>query len=164
MAALKRNGPKPLPDSQRFWRNVWVGDGASCWIWAGSYGSNGYGLFIFHNRRHANAHRAAWVLTNGEPPKGMEICHRFDNRGCVKLDHLFLGTRSDNMKDAVAKGRFLGSGVRGVRHGMAALTESQVREIHDSNDGCRLLSKRYGISSTHACRIRSGKVWRHLWA
>jgi hypothetical protein len=33
------------------------------------------------------------------------ICHRCDNPRCVRLDHLFSGTASDNMQDANSKGR-----------------------------------------------------------
>lgn len=41
----------------------------------------------------------------GAIPKGMFVCHRCDNTGCVRLEHLFLGTRSDNMVDMYNKRR-----------------------------------------------------------
>lgn len=60
-------------------------------------GSNGYG-----------AHRSTWIAANGPVPSGMLICHRCDNPPCHELAHLFLGTQTDNMRDAADKGRMRG--------------------------------------------------------
>jgi hypothetical protein len=51
------------------------------------------------------AHRLAWEKANGPIPAGMYVCHTCDVPACVNVEHLFLGTQSDNMKDMAAKGR-----------------------------------------------------------
>lgn len=50
-------------------------------------------------------HRIAWELIYGEIPTKMWVLHRCDNPSCVNPDHLYLGTRSDNFKDFVARKR-----------------------------------------------------------
>ncbi len=51
------------------------------------------------------AHRAAWIRSNGAIPDGLVVCHKCDNGLCVNVDHLFLGTLSENMQDCISKGR-----------------------------------------------------------
>ena len=38
-------------------------------------------------------------------PEGMHLCHKCDMSICFNIEHLFIGTRSDNMKDMMKKGR-----------------------------------------------------------
>ena len=51
------------------------------------------------------AHRVAFELANGPIPDGVMVCHHCDNPPCVRPDHLFLGTNSENQRDSVQKGR-----------------------------------------------------------
>ena len=55
--------------------------------------------------RNVLAHRYAWEQANGPIPDGMYVCHHCDVRACINLDHLFLGTPSDNEQDKLQKGR-----------------------------------------------------------
>lgn len=84
-----------------FWATVFKT--STCWLWAGGR-SRGYGMVRWRGE-HIGAHVAAYRLTRGPVPEGMEVCHTCDVRRCVRPDHLFPGTRSDNMVDMVTKGR-----------------------------------------------------------
>jgi hypothetical protein len=65
---------------------------------------NGYGK-IWINGKTKGTHRVAWELIYGSIPNGLNVLHRCDVPSCVNPYHLFLGTNSDNIKDAFRKGR-----------------------------------------------------------
>lgn len=73
-----------------------------CWGWSGST-QNGYGLIIRSKRRFL-AHRLSYALHKGVIPHGMVVMHKCDNKICTNPDHLELGTNSQNVSDAHARG------------------------------------------------------------
>lgn len=87
----------------QFWSKV-EKRGADCWLWTRYRDEHGYGRTWFDGG-HITAHRLAYILTHGEIPDGAHILHSCDNPPCVNPAHLRAGTRSDNMRDKVARGR-----------------------------------------------------------
>lgn len=55
--------------------------------------------------RRTTAHRAAWEAAHGPIPAGLFVLHHCDNRACSNLEHLYLGTHADNMRDVRERGR-----------------------------------------------------------
>jgi hypothetical protein len=55
--------------------------------------------------RTRGAHRVAWTLTYGPIPKNLCVLHHCDNKPCCNPAHLFLGTKVDNARDMIVKGR-----------------------------------------------------------
>lgn len=49
--------------------------------------------------------RAVWIYYRGEIPKGLVVKHSCDNRRCINIAHLSIGTQSENLKEAVERGR-----------------------------------------------------------
>jgi hypothetical protein len=81
-----------------------------CDEWEMSVGKHGYGQIWIAGRCFL-AHRVVWMQEHGHTD--LHILHACDNPRCIRLDHLRAGTPSENMRDAVARGR----------HGMARKTE-----------------------------------------
>lgn len=135
----------------RFWSKV--DTSGDCWLWT-SAATRGYGV-IGSNGSYEYAHRMSWVLHNGPIPEGLWVLHRCDTPLCVRPDHLFLGTQTDNMRDAAAKGR--------VRNQSTKLTPDDVQIIRDRYAGGdvsqRELAAEFGVGQTQISRIIRLKRW-----
>lgn len=146
------------PLEKRFWRKV--EKTGTCWLWTGAKFENGYGA-IWTNPDTQRAHRVSWELNCGKIPLGLIVCHKCDNPPCVRPDHLFLGTLSDNRKDMVQKRR----GMVGALNIKAVLTEEQVfklRGLRDKPFCVSLLAQEYGVSKNTISRAMSGETWSYL--
>ena len=149
--------------SDRFWAKVRrINDATSCWEWTGALHDHGYGLIGLGSRKEGieRAHRLSYSMHNAEIGEGLFVLHRCDNRKCVRPDHLFLGTASDNAKDMASKLR----GCHGEKSVTAKLTEAQVLVIRSlrGRDSHVALARRYGVSRSLIGLIMSGQRWKHL--
>lgn len=89
---------------QRFWSKVKKADNG-CWEWTGNKASWGYGSIYTSRREMTRSHRLSYYIKHGPIPRGLWVLHRCDNPPCVNPDHLWLGTRNDNVTDMVEKRR-----------------------------------------------------------
>jgi HNH endonuclease len=124
-----------------------------CWLWTGAHGGRGYARVRFDGRTEG-AHRVSFFLAHGYMPA--LVRHTCDVTLCVNPDHLLEGTKADNSRDMVERGR----STYGQRNPRAKLTDEQAAAIRDSIEQTKVLAERYGVCRATIKYIRAGTTWR----
>jgi hypothetical protein len=127
-----------------------------CWIWKGGRTKAGYGG-VRVGTEVLYVHRLSAELHLGfDPATGLYVLHHCDVRACFNPAHLFVGTHTDNMRDAAMKGR-LG------RVGRGKLNPEQVAEIKQlltKGSTQSRIALNYGVSTATISQIARGKIWK----
>lgn len=137
-----------------------------CHLWTAALDQWGYGLFWaggWHDSgspRMVRAHRWAWEQEHGPISRGLVVMHACDTPACQRLDHLSLGTVTQNNEDMKRKGRL----AHGERHPDARLTEVIVRAIREDRRGESVasLAREYGVTPRAITAARLGLTWKHI--
>lgn len=141
-------------------------DVTGCWLFNGSTSANGYGLIFRYEvdealkrrrPRTVYVHRFMAEHAHGPAPDGAVVRHACDNRRCCNPDHLSYGTQSQNMADAVRRGRF----TRGRQHMHAKLTDEAAREIYLWTGPMVVMARKFDVAITTVSGIRNGYAWKH---
>jgi len=151
-------GTKARPFSTDDERSIWEPN-SGCLLWLGGLNSHGYGHFRIGGILK-RAHRASYELHKGPIPAGLFVCHSCDNKACINTNHLYVGTRQQNVDDAVRRKRLKPR--RGERNGRAKLTDAQAVEILGSAGSQSEIARRFGINQVSVSYIKRGK--RHFAA
>lgn len=133
-----------------------------CWHWLGDVNSQGYGRFSLRNK-HTLAHRVSFNLFIGKIPIGLNICHTCDNPICVNPHHLWVGSQSENLKDAVQKGRNYTPDTKAHRNGNTSLTWQKVRAIRGMDEEGSpkfMIAKIFGVSQSTVGNIVRNETWK----
>jgi hypothetical protein len=104
-------------------------------------------------------------MHHGDIPDGMVVMHSCDNRMCVNPAHLSVGTQSQNILDAIERGRKTLPELpvfKGSAHHKAKINEEQARYIRTCGRRTDELALEFGLSKTTIIRIKSGKLWSHI--
>lgn len=133
-----------------------------CIEWDGTLDRDGYGRARVDGRARP-VHRLVWEESFGALARGVCVLHRCDNPPCINIEHLFLGTRADNCRDAALKGRARSGDHRGTKNGRAKIGPAQAAEIRALLDAGNLtqreVGRRFGISQSRVSEIKRGKGW-----
>lgn len=160
----------------RFWSKV--DKSGDCWVWTAARMPSPmeYGVFGIRAGMVKRAHRFSWELSNGDIPVDLCVLHRCDNPPCVNPDHLFLGTRVENIADMVAKGRNAKGDkhrsrkyperlLRGEDSPSARLSEMDVKSIRArvaAGESQYSVAAAFGIKQPYVSLVVNRKRWKHV--
>lgn len=127
-----------------------------CIEFNGPTNEDGYGLI-----GSWRAHRLAWFKKHGPIPDGLHVLHTCDNPACINIDHLWLGTHQDNMRDRDRKNRQARQ--RGASNGRARLTEIEVKVIKfllkEGKRSLNQIARAYNVGKSTIVHIKMGRQW-----
>lgn len=138
-------------------------DSNNCWIWQLScYSGTGYGqLHIRPNK--ILVHRLSYELFNGSIKEGLCVLHKCDVRSCCNPEHLFLGTKGDNIRDCVKKKRH--RVLVGSQRSDSKLSEKDIyyiRQQYSQGFTHKQIAAKVGVCYQHISAILRGRKWRHI--
>lgn len=135
---------------------------SSCWHWTHSAEHRRYGYF-FLNGRVERINRVSWLLFRGNITNNLLVLHTCDNTKCVNPAHLYLGTQSENNRDAHVRSRR--SSV-GLNNGNVKLNPVKVRQIRNKynigNTTHSRLAIEYGVTKSAITDILKFKNWKFI--
>lgn len=132
-----------------------------CLEWQGAISPTGYGKTKFRGVS-LDAHRAIWLAAHGDIAAGLFVMHSCDNRRCVSLEHLSLGSQSDNMRDAVAKGRHRAEPPTGEDSPKAILTLEQAKQVRarlDAGESIKSVAADFPVDRSAISKLKRGVNW-----
>ena len=129
-----------------------------CWEWQGSFTIGKellYGQFYWGvvngKEKTISAHRASYLIYNGEIPDKLHVLHKCNNSKCVNPDHLYLGDHMQNMRDRNESGR---TSRWDKRYNFVRKPEVVQKVISMRANGSKIkeIVKETGLSRTTVCR------------
>jgi len=134
-----------------------------CWDWTGATHPFGYGLVRNELGKLVMAHRLSYEIYIGEIQPGLCVLHKCDNPKCTNPNHLFIGTKRENMVDMIQKGRAVHA--IGSLASKAILTETDVvnmRQLARNGQTHSVIASMYKVSKSCASHAINGKSWKHI--
>ncbi len=132
-----------------------------CIIFQGAKDGAGYGKYVTKDGKQATVTRAVLAEKLGyELPTYIDACHTCDTPSCINPEHLWAGTRSQNLLDASKKGR-----TQGKSHPLsnAKLDWEQVREIRQklaAGERMKDVAEAYSVGRKTIHDIKYHVTWK----
>lgn len=150
-------------DSDYFFNRSIPEPNSGCWIWDRTVSSNGYGV-VRVDGKIERAHRKSYEVFYGvKIAEDKDACHKCDVRCCVNPEHIFVGSRKENMSDCISKGRFsfIKNG-KGESSPSSKLKNSDILSIRSDKRSTRVLSQIYKVDRRTISFIKKRITWSHI--
>lgn len=145
---------------QKFWSKVNVGAQDECWLWKSE--RDYYGKVKLPKcGPQVDSHKLAYILANGAVPQGLVVRHSCDVKRCCNPKHLLLGTKHDNILDAVERRQH----AFGERIGQSVLKDPQIVEIREQfaqGYSHREIARTFGVNRRTVGLIVRRQAWKHV--
>lgn len=164
--SARKLGFPTMPISDRLMSMVDVNPISGCWEWKGvkrnGYGRTTVGSRKDGTRRSIAAHRLSYLTWVRNIPDGYDVCHKCDNPCCINPEHLFVGTRADNIADRERKGRNV---IKiGEEQPLSKLTKKAVKDARweraYKGTTFQALADKYGVSKKTMQNAVNGVTWK----
>lgn len=132
-------------------------DANGCYICTSHKGGKQRGYETIRVKRNGfftTMHRWLYTEMFGPIPDNLVVRHKCDNGICIRPDHLELGTKAQNSRDMVERGR--------NTNGPRILDEQKAKEIKDLlrfGMTQREIASYYGVKARTIGDINTGKRW-----
>lgn len=117
-----------------------------CWLWQGRKQHQGYAVVDYANTSRI-VHKLFYEHFVGPVPKGMELHHRCENKGCVNWECLELLDRKEHLGERHLKTH--------CKHGHEFTPENT--KHNGKQRLCRICQKRYHAESYQRRKLKDGR-------
>lgn len=142
----------PVMDKEKFLERLIPVTETGCWLWEGP--GTRYGLCYTGNKSYSKGqettHRVAYKLFKGPIPEGQVVMHRCDVPLCCNPDHLRLGTFSENVIDAIEKGRIA------YKTKFSEETVEEMRKMRKQGAQVKEIAALFGVDRGYCSRLVKG--------
>lgn len=131
-----------------------------CMNWSMGLSRTGYGVYSIGNFTYSVPRLLFNTLRSGLYDDKMVVRHKCDNRACCNIEHLEIGTQSENLMDASKRGRLR----LGIANNKTFLSEEDVRKIRSlyPSKSTVDLAKEYKTTPFCIQCVITGKTWGHV--
>jgi hypothetical protein len=136
-----------------------------CHVWTSRKDKKGYGK-IGYRKKYVSVHRLLWGFEKSPLEKSQWLLHTCDNPSCCNLDHLYIGTPKDNVRDMDCRNRRnVKNHRRGEKSNLAKFNEDQVKQIlklHVNGMTGADIARKFSVTKETIYKIINRVSWKHI--
>lgn len=146
-------------------------EATGCLSWKGALHVRGYPVISLAKyglgaSGQATANRVIYEHFHGELDPQKIVFNSCGNRGCVNVEHMIAGNRSQSYQNSIRFGRMNQPKRNGDKNPMAKLNSESVNEMRElykaGGNSLRAIGERFGVSPSAVSLIVRHKRWANL--